>query len=69
MKKFVVLFSIVIPLFVGLPSAEAGTPVVRVIDIPHRNFDGTFRDNELAESLTPDGKLGKALYRGNPVAT
>lgn len=69
MKKFAVLFSIVIPLFVGLPSAEAGTPVVRVIDIPHRNFDGTFRDNELAESLTPDGKLGKALYRGNPVAT
>jgi hypothetical protein len=69
MKKLIAFFSVIIPLFIGLPSADAGTPVVRVVDIAHRNFDGTFRDNELAESLTPDGKLGKALYRGNPIAT
>lgn len=69
MKKIVILCTTLLSIFIGLPHATSATPVVRVIDIPHRNFDGTFRDNELLETLTPDGKLGKALYRGNSTAT
>jgi hypothetical protein len=69
MRKVVSLFSIVTALFISLPGANAATPVVRVVDIPHRNFDGTFRDNDLAETLTPDGRLGKALFRGSISAT
>jgi hypothetical protein len=69
MKKLVALVAVMTTLFISLPSAVAATPVVRVVDIAHRNFDGTFRDNELAETLTPDGKLGKALYRGSSTAT
>lgn len=53
----------------GLPTAVADTPVIRVVDIPHRNFDGTFRDNELATTLLPEGRLGKALFKGNLSAT
>jgi hypothetical protein len=67
-KTFAFLGSLLI-FFLGLPQAQAATPVVRVVDIPHRNFDGTFRDNELAQTLTPDGKLGKALFRGKATAT
>ena len=69
MKKIVVIGTTLLSLFFLTPGAVAATPVVRVIDIPHRTFDGTFRNNELLTSLTPDGKLGKALYRGDSTAT
>ena len=49
--------------------AHADTPVIRIIDTPHRNFDGTFRDNDLVMSLTPEGKLGKALFNANLAST
>jgi len=69
MKKLtLVLVALIMGVF-ALPSLEAATPVVRVVDVPHRNFDGTFRDNELAQTLTPDGRLGKALFNANGTAT
>jgi hypothetical protein len=69
MKKILALISTLISLFIFLPSAHSATPVIRIVDTPHRNFDGTFRDNELAETLKPDGRLGKSLYRGDSTAT
>jgi hypothetical protein len=69
MKKVIAALSILITSLISLPSADAATPVVRIVDVPHRNFDGTFRDNELATTLTPDGRLGKALFTGNSTAT
>ena len=60
MKKIVVaLFALT---FLALPSAQAETPVIRIVDKPHTNFDGTFRNNELAVSLLPNGKLGKLIF-------
>jgi hypothetical protein len=68
MKKIVIallaLFSIL-----SIPPATAATPVIRIVDIPHTNFDGTFRDNELVGELSPDGKLGKAVFAKNRSAT
>jgi hypothetical protein len=68
MKKIVAvllaLFSIL-----SVPPATAATPVIRIVDIPHTNFDGTFRDNELVGELSPEGKLGKAVYAKNRSAT
>jgi hypothetical protein len=69
MKKFLALATVVTALFISMPVAGADTPVVRIVDVPHRNFDGTFRDNELATTLTPDGRLGKALFKANTTAT
>ena len=69
MKKVLALTTIVAALIISLPVAQAATPVVRIVDVPHRNFDGTFRDNELATTLTPEGRLGKALFRSNSTAT
>jgi hypothetical protein len=54
---FVTVFSI--------PQASAATPVIRITDKPHIGFDGEFRDNELARSLLPDGRLGKILTTAN----
>jgi len=45
----------------SINQASAATPVVRITDKPHTGFDGKFRDNELATSLLPDGKLGKLV--------
>lgn len=60
MKKLLVtLFTLS---FIAMPSAQAETPVIRIVDKAHTNFDGTFRNNELAASLLPNGKLGKLVF-------
>jgi len=69
MKKILAASLAIAATFISLPSADAATPVIRIVDIPHRNFDGTFRDNELVNSLTPGGKLGEALFNNNGTAT
>jgi len=60
MKKFLV--SLFIFSFFLIPSAQAERPVIRIVDKPHINFEGVFRDNELAVSLLPNGKLGKLIF-------
>jgi len=68
MRRFIYLL-ILISLFAP-HTAQASSPVIRVIDAPHKNFDGTFRNNELAQSLLPEGTLGKLVFRTpNPVVT
>lgn len=60
MKKiFVLLFSLS---FLIIPAAHADLPVIRITDKPHINFEGVFRNNELAVTLLPNGKLGKLIY-------
>jgi len=60
MKKLVVaIFALS---FFVIPSAHSATPVIRIVDKPHTNFDGTFRTNELAVTLLPNGKLGKLVF-------
>lgn len=69
MKRYSLALIALLMAVIALPTVEAATPVVRVVDVPHRNFDGTFRDNELAITLTPEGRLGKALFQSNSSAT
>lgn len=56
------LVSVFLLSFISLPALEANTPVVRIIDKPHLNADGTLRKNTLAKSLLPAGKLGKLVF-------
>jgi hypothetical protein len=58
-KVVVVLFAFS---FFLMPSAHSETPVIRIVDKPHTNFDGSFRNNELAATLLPNGKLGKLVF-------
>ena len=60
MKRLV--FSLLAFLVVGIAPADAATPAVRITDKPHTNFEGEFRDNELASLITPEGKLGKVVF-------
>ena len=68
MKK-VALLLLTLTFFLVTPPVQAATPVVRITDIPHTDFQGNFRDNKLALSLTPDGELGKALSRASTTTT
>lgn len=68
MKKVVAVLLTLFSLF-SIPPATSATPVIRIVDIPHTNFDGTFRDNELVGELSPEGKLGKAVFAKNRTAT
>ena len=58
-KLLVVAF---LSLFIFIPASSANTPVVRVIDKPHLNSDGTLRKNNLPQSLLPSGKLGRLIF-------
>jgi hypothetical protein len=69
MKRALAFGFTLLSLAISLPVAHAATPVVRVVDIPHRTFDGIFRDNDLATTLTPSGRLGKPLFHGSSAST
>ena len=63
MRRSVTALLLIATIFtlLSINHASAATPVVRITDKPHTGFDGKFRDNELATSLLPDGKLGKLV--------
>jgi hypothetical protein len=69
MRKVFAFATVLTALVISMPFATSATPVVRIVDVPHRNFDGTFRDNELATTLAPNGRLGKALFKADTTAT
>jgi hypothetical protein len=48
--------------FIFIPASSANTPVVRIIDKPHLNADGSLRKNNFAQSLLPSGKLGRLIF-------
>ena len=62
MKKLVALFFITF--FVGVPmsTAQAEATVVRIVGPTHQTFTGEFRNDDLAQELTPSGNLGQLVY-------
>lgn len=68
MRRSAVFLLTLITLSTATP-ADAATPVIRIVDIPHTNFDGSFRDNDLVAALSPEGKLGKAVFTASRSAT
>ncbi len=49
-------------LLISPPPAHGATDIIRLTDIPHLNFMGEFRNDSLAQSLTPSGRLGLLVY-------
>jgi sporulation protein YlmC with PRC-barrel domain len=62
------LVAIFLLTFISAPLSSANTPVVRIVDKSHLNADGTLRKNDLAQSLLPEGKLGRLIFT-NPNST
>ena len=61
MKKliiFITLFLIILP----SSPAKAADPIVRITSMAHQTFTGEFRNDDLAQELTPSGDLGLLVY-------
>ncbi len=65
MKKFV-LIVISAFLLVMMPQASAANTVIRITGPIHQTFTGEFRNDDLAQSLTPSGDLGLKVFQ--PIA-
>ena len=62
MKKFAVPTFVLFFICVPLPPVFADAPVVRITSTLHQNFTGEFRNDNLAQELTPSGRLGLLVF-------
>ena len=65
MKKFA-LIVISAFLLLTMPQATAANTVIRITGPIHQTFTGEFRNDDLAQSLTPSGDLGLKVFQ--PIA-
>ena len=61
MKKFIALL-IMILVVLPLSPAKAADSIVRITSMAHQTFTGEFRNDDLAQELTPSGALGLLVY-------
>ena len=62
MRRLISLLISLFFLFIALPSASAEYSVVRITSTLHQNFSGEFVNDDLAQELTPSGKLGQLVF-------
>ncbi len=65
MKKFALII-ISAFLLLMMPQSVAANTVIRITAPVHQTFTGDFRNDDLAQSLTPSGELGLKVFQ--PVA-
>ena len=64
MKK-IILF-LLVAFFVVPAPAQAETREVQITDTVHRNFDGTFRNDELVKEIAAGGRLWALVFSTDP---
>ena len=62
MKKLAIIIISSI-LFLMMPQATAANTVIRLTAPVNQTFTGEFRNDDLAQLLTPSGDLGRALSK------
>ena len=60
MKKIILFF--LIALFIMPAPAQAESREVQITDTMHRNFDGTFRNDELVKEIAAGGRLWSLIF-------
>jgi hypothetical protein len=61
MKKLVALL-VMLLVVLPLSPAKAADSIVRITSMAHQTFTGEFRNDDLAQELTPSGALGQLVY-------
>jgi hypothetical protein len=61
MKKLIAFLVMLLVLLPLSPATAAGS-VVRITSMAHQTFSGEFRNDDLAQELTPSGALGQLVY-------
>jgi hypothetical protein len=67
MRRLLSVFLTLFFLSAPLPFASADDVVVRITSTLHQNFTGEFRNDDLAQELTPSGRLGQLVF--TPLST
>jgi len=67
MRKLLSILLTLFSLLAPLPFASAESSVVRITSTLHQNFTGEFRNDDLAQELTPSGRLGQLVF--TPLST
>ncbi len=62
MKKLIVFFFTFAFILAPLTPVHADPTIVRIVSQSHQTFTGEFRNDDLAQELTPSGKLGQLVY-------
>ena len=62
MRKLIFILLSLFFLFITIPFASAEEPVVRITSTVHQNFTGEFVNDDLAQELTPSGRLGQLVF-------
>ena len=61
MKKLIAFLVMLLVLLPLSPATAAGS-IVRITSMAHQTFSGEFRNDDLAQELTPSGALGQLVY-------
>jgi len=61
MKKLIVFFTFVL-IMLPLSPAQSADSIVRITSMAHQTYTGEFRNDDLAQELTPSGALGLLVY-------
>jgi len=61
MKKLIVLLAMLLVVLPLSPAKAAGS-IVRITSMAHQTFNGEFRNDDLAQELTPSGALGQLVF-------
>ena len=61
MKKLIAFLVMLLVLLPLSPATAAGS-IVRITSMAHQTFTGEFRNDDLAQELTPSGALGQLVY-------
>ena len=61
MKKFIALL-VMLLVVLPLSPAQSAESIVRITSAAHQTFTGEFRNDDLAQELTPSGALGQLVY-------
>ncbi len=62
MRKSLTVLSLLFFLVIPLPVLSADVALVRLTSTLHQNFTGEFRNDDLAQELTPSGRLGQLVF-------
>jgi hypothetical protein len=62
MRKFIGFFFVALFVAAPLSPAQADPVIVRIVGPAHQTFTGEFRNDDLAQELTPSGRLGQLVY-------
>jgi len=62
MRKIIGTLLTALFLFAPISPVQADATIIRVVSAAHQTFTGEFRNDDLAQELTPSGKLGQLVF-------